>query len=96
MDKKTGTIITAVVGVIALLCCTIPLCLLGISFFAEVDWEDFTGLDVDYIPPGWGTLPCCISILVLIVPLLLWVLMVRGKNGDRAVKLPAEEWPESA
>ena len=75
MTKQTGTIITIVAGVLAFLCCTIPLCLLGIAIFAElIPWS---------IEAAWGIAPCCLSILVLVVPLLLWVFLVRGKeNGS--------------
>ncbi|MBE9472345.1 MAG: hypothetical protein IMY75_09595 [Chloroflexi bacterium] len=33
------------------------------------------------MPPTWGIAPCCLSILVLIVPLLLWLFLVRGKGN---------------
>jgi len=32
------------------------------------------------IPVAYGVAPCCLSILVLVVPLLLWVFLVRGKG----------------
>jgi len=42
------------------------------------------------IPPAYGIAPCCLSILVLVVPLLLWLFLVRGKGNAAAV----EEYPE--
>jgi hypothetical protein len=84
MSKQTGTVITIVVGVLALLCCTIPLCIGGIAIFAGLgDWStDFgPGPQTGNIPPTYGIAPCCLSILVLVVPLLLWLFLVRGKEN---------------
>ena len=36
------------------------------------------------IQPAYGIIPCCVSILVLVVPLLLWVFLVRGKKDNLA------------
>ena len=36
------------------------------------------------IPPASGIAPCCLSILVLVVPLLLWLFLVRGKEDIAA------------
>lgn len=83
MTKQTGTIITAVVGVITLLCCTIPMCIGGAMIFAGLgDWNTEFGQTAQSgaIPAGYGVAPCCLSILVLVVPLLLWVFLVRGKE----------------
>jgi len=84
MTKQTGTIITIAAGVLAFLCCTIPLCLLGIAIFAElIPWSSDVTSQTGPIEAAWGIAPCCLSILVLVVPLLLWVFLVRGKeNGS--------------
>jgi hypothetical protein len=77
MTKQTGTIVTIVLAALTLLCCTAPLCSAGIAFFAGAG-ED--------LAPGWensqwvGIAPCCLSILVLVVPLLSWLFLVRGKE----------------
>jgi hypothetical protein len=40
------------------------------------------------IPAAYGIAPCCLSILALIVPVLLWVFLVRGKEDNT---IPTEE-----
>ncbi len=93
MTKQTGTIITIVVAVLTLLCCTAPLCSGGIMIFAgQGEWSTEFGPNTQAgeIPPAYGIAPCCLSILVLVVPLLLWLFLVRGKGNAAAV----EEYPE--
>ena len=83
MSKQTGTIITIVVGILTLLCCTIPLCIGSIAIFAGLeDWSTEFGprTQTGPISPAFGIVPCCMSILVLVVPLLLWLFLVRGKD----------------
>lgn len=87
MDKKKGTTITIIVGIITLLCCTTPMCLGGIGIFTGTGtWTTTIGLDTQTgdIPIAWGALPCCLSILVLVVPLLSWIFLVRGKEDDES------------
>ena len=84
MSKQTGTVITIVVGVLTLLCCTIPLCIGGIVIFAGLgEWsaEFGPGAETGNIPPAYGIAPCCLSILLSVVPLLLWLFLVRGKEN---------------
>ena len=84
MTKQTGTIITIVVGILTLLCCTIPLCFGGVMIFAGLgEWNTEFGptTQTGTMPPTYGIAPCCLSILVLIVPLLLWLFLVRGKGN---------------
>jgi hypothetical protein len=78
MTKQTGTIITIVLAALTLLCCTAPLCSAGIALFFGAGEE--LGPDVE-IPPGVGIAPCCLSILILVVPLLAWFFLVRGKEN---------------
>jgi hypothetical protein len=83
MTKQTGMTVTIVVGVLTLLCCTLPMCVGGIIIFAGLgEWSaDFgPSSQSGAIPPAYGIAPCCLSILVLIVPLLLWLFLVRGKE----------------
>ncbi len=88
MTKQNGTIITIVVAAITLLCCTAPLCSWGISFFTElVDWTDIIGSNV---PTAIGIVPCCLSILVLVVPLLCWLFLVRGKGETTGMEIEEE------
>ncbi len=85
MTKQTGTIVTAVVGVLVLLCCTIPLCIGGFMIFAGLGtWNAEFGSNAQtgVIPSAYGIAPCCLSVLVLVVPLLLWVFLVRGKENN--------------
>ncbi len=92
MTKQTGTIITVVVAVITLLCCTAPLCSWGITFFTEwIDWSDITGISV---PAAVAIVPCCLSILVLVVPLLCWVFLVRNKGEAPEMEMEMEMEPE--
>ncbi len=84
MTKQTGTTITIVVGILTLLCCTIPLCFGSAMIFAGLgEWNTEFGptTQTGTMPPTWGIAPCCLSILVLIVPLLLWLFLVRGKGN---------------
>lgn len=77
MTKQTGTIISIVVTALVLLCCTGPLCGVGIGIFAGTEeWSS----DLE-VPPAWGIAPCCVSILVLAIPVLAWVLLV-GRGQD--------------
>ncbi len=85
MNKQTGVIITVVVSILTLLCCTIPLCIGGSLILAGVgEWSTEFGpsTQTGAIPPAYGIAPCCLSILVLIVPLLLWLFLVRGKENN--------------
>jgi len=84
MTKQTGTIITIVVGILTLLCCTIPLCSGGLMLFAGLgEWTSEFGPDMQAgeIPAAYGIAPCCLSVLVLVVPLLCWLFLVRGREG---------------
>ena len=85
MTKQTGTVITVVVGVLVLLCCTIPMCIGGFMIFAgQGTWNTEFGpsAQTGAIPTAYGLGPCCLSILVLVVPLLLWLFLVRGKENN--------------
>ncbi len=87
MSKQTGTIITVVVGVLMFLCCTIPLCIFSIVTFVGGLENVSPEYGAGSIPPALGIVPCCLSILVLVVPLLLWVFLVRGKESDTDVTI---------
>jgi hypothetical protein len=92
MTKQNGIIITVVVAIITLLCCTGPLCSAGIAIFADVGtWSSEFGAysNSGEIPQAYGIAPCCLSILVLIVPLLCWLFLVRGK--DETLEMGIEE-----
>jgi uncharacterized BrkB/YihY/UPF0761 family membrane protein len=92
MSKQTSTIVTIVVGVLTLLCCTMPLCVSGILILAGLgEWNTEFGpsSQTGAIPSAYGIAPCCLSILVLVVPLLLWLFLVRGKE-DAIPTFPGE------
>jgi hypothetical protein len=94
MTKQTGTIITIVVGILTLLCCTVPLCSAGLMLFAGLgEWtsEFSPDMQAGEIPATYGIAPCCLSVLVLVVPLLCWLFLVRGRE-DAVV----EEYIEGA
>jgi hypothetical protein len=80
MTKKTGTIITIVVAVLTL-CCSATFCGSGIWTMVSLAQE----MDV---PGGIGGIGICLGVLVWVVPVLLWVFLVRGKED-------APEVPES-
>jgi hypothetical protein len=83
MNKQTGLTVTIIVGVLTFLCCTLPLCLAGMMIFADLgEWSTDVGgtTGAGTIAPAYGVAPCCLSILVLVVPLLLWFFLVRGKD----------------
>ncbi len=87
MTRPNGTIVTVIIAAFTLLCCTVPLCVGGIMLLAGLgDWSSTLGTNVrtGTIPPAAGIAPCCLGILVLVVPLLCWLFLVRGK-GDTAV-----------
>jgi len=90
MTKQTGTIITIVAAIITLLCCTAPLCSMGIFIFTGPEWSSELGMQTDTIPPAAGIAPCCLSILVLIVPVLCWLFLVRGKEDTTGIEVEEE------
>lgn len=93
MTRQNGIIITIVVAVITFLCCTGPLCSAGIAIFADVGtWNTNLGpySDSGTIPQAYGIAPCCLSILVLIVPLLCWLFLVRGKEDTPGMGVEEE------
>ncbi len=93
MTKQNGTIITIVVAIITLLCCTGPLCSGGIAIFADIGtWSGEFGSysDSGSIPPIYGVAPCCLSILVLVAPLLCWLFLVRNKEEPTGMEMEEE------
>ncbi len=85
MTKQTGTTITIVVGIITLLCCTAPLCIAGVGILADLGtWNTQIGevTQTGKIPQYYGAVPCCLSVLTLAVPLLLWLFLVRRKQDQ--------------
>jgi len=76
MTKQTGTIITIVVAVLTL-CCSAVCCASGIvTATSGGQW-----LDDIYVEPYYGVPVICLGILVWVVPLLLWLFLVRGKES---------------
>ena len=81
MTKQTGTIIT-IVAVVLTLCCSMTCCLSGIITAASGGgYVSELGI---YVEPLFGIGPCCLGLLVWVVPLLLWLFLVRGKKEDTA------------
>lgn len=86
MTKQTGKTITIVVGIITVLCCTAPLCAVGAGILADLGtWNTQIGeaTQSGKIPQWYGVIPCCLSILTLAVPLLLWIFLVRRKQNGQ-------------
>ncbi len=74
MDRQTGITITIVLAVLTL-CCSTTCCISG----AFMTIDQGAALDT-YIEPIWGMIPLCLSVLIWIVPLLVWILLVRKKE----------------
>ena len=72
MSKQTGTIITIIVAVLTL-CCSATCCASGI--YTVVDNQNT--LDIE---PYAGIPVICLGVLVWVVPLLLWLFLIRGKE----------------
>ena len=88
MTKKTGTIITIVVAALAL-CCFTVFC--ASSIITAASGRQYVDALEIYVEPWWGLFPCCLSILVLVVPLLSWLFLVRGKqDGARGIGIEEE------
>jgi hypothetical protein len=92
MTKQTGTIITIVVAVLSL-CCSSFCCLLGGGIlFGGGEWSTDLGIpQAGQIEPIYGGGPCCLSILILVVPsLLCWLFLVRGKEDTMGIEMEEE------
>ena len=72
MTKQTATIIT-LIGVALALCCSVTCCASGVFIVAD---EGYT-LGIE---PTWGALPICLGLLAWVVPLLMWIFLLRGKE----------------
>ena len=81
MTKQTGTIITIVVAVLTL-CCSAFCCLSGgVTLLGGGEWSTDLGTpETGQIEPLYGIPIICLGVLVWIVPLLLWLFLVRGKD----------------
>jgi hypothetical protein len=77
MDKITGTTITIIVAVLTL-CCSAACCASGIYTTASGgQWSDVLNTYVEWY---YGLPVICLGILVWLVPVLLWIFLVRGKT----------------
>jgi len=92
MSKQTGTIITIVAAVLTL-CCSSFCCLFGtITLVGGEEWSEDIGVPQSgQIEPALGIPVICLGILAWVVPLLLWLFLVRGKeNGGMGEGNPTE------
>jgi hypothetical protein len=71
MDKKTGTIITIVGAVVALCLC------LGCAG-GGVGWALSDSSEIQPL----GFILLCPALLIWLLPILLWVFLVRGKEDE--------------
>ncbi len=87
MSKQTSIIITIVVAVLTL-CCSSCCCLFGgITLFGGGEWSTALGVpETGQIEPLYGIPIICMGILLWVVPLLLWLFLVRGKENAVAVE----------
>jgi len=79
MTKQTGTTITLVVAILTL-CCSLTCCAAGI--FILIDQNQT--IDIDAEPYVAGIPTICLGVIVWIIPLLLWLILVRGKEEPSA------------
>ena len=80
MSKQTGMIITIVVAVLTL-CCSSFCCLSGVAtLLGGQEWSSELGYG--QIEPVYGVPVICLGILLWVVPLLLWLFLVRGKEDS--------------
>ena len=94
MTKQTGMIITIVVAVLTL-CCSSFCCLSGAGTLLG-GGECSTELGVPQtgqIEPAYGIPVICVGILLWIVPVLLWLFLVRGKE-DGVEEYTPEDYTE--
>ena len=78
MTRQTGTIITIVVAVLTL-CCSMTCCASGIITVASSgQWSDIFGTYIEW----YHSLPVlCLGLMIWVIPLLLWLFLVRGKEN---------------
>jgi hypothetical protein len=83
MSKQTGMIITIVVAVLTL-CCSSFCCLSGVAtLLGGGEWSSELGYpESGQIEPVYGVPVICLGILLWVVPLLLWLFLVRGKEDS--------------
>jgi hypothetical protein len=83
MSKQTGMIITIVVAVLTL-CCSSFCCLSGVAtLLGGGEWSGELGYpESGQIEPVYGVPVICLGILLWVVPLLLWLFLVRGKEDS--------------
>lgn len=84
MTKKTATILT-IVGALLALCLSLTCCGVG-AYNAYQTMNDGQGLTgsgptVSYLLSAVGL---CLGILIWLLPLLLWIFLVRGKSDEGA------------
>ena len=82
MSKQTGIIITIVVAVLTL-CCSSTCCLFGgLTLFGGGEWSRELGFPQSgQMEPVYGVPIVCLGILLWVVPLLLWLFLVRGRDN---------------
>jgi len=92
MSKQTGMIITIVVAVLTL-CCSSFCCLFGgITALGGGEWSEEIGIpESGQIEPILGVSTICLGILAWVVPLLLWLFLVRGKENAAEENVWGEE-----
>jgi len=77
MNKRTGTVITILVAVLTL-CCSTTCCLSGL--YTSASGGQWVNSLNTYVAWYYGLPVICLGILVWLVPVLLWVFLVRGKK----------------
>ena len=93
MDKKTTGIIATVASVLLCGCPGVLLCILGIG--TALGAGTYTlGDQVGYMPPTYGYVFLCLSLILIAIPIVVGTLMLRKKPG--ASTSPDEPLPPVA
>jgi ABC-type uncharacterized transport system permease subunit len=79
MTRQTGIIITVVLAVL-IACPSVFCCLFG-ALTAAGQGTATLGEQTANIPPAYGFVFICVSLIGLIVPVVSWFLLVRGKTA---------------
>jgi hypothetical protein len=87
MDNKTKGIIATVASVLLCGCPGLFLCIFGAATAFGGGTYEFGG-DAGSIPPTYGYVFLCLSIILIIIPVVVGVFMLRPKPSASGENLP--------
>lgn len=95
MDKKTTGIIATVAAVLLCGCPGIFLCIFGI--IAAVGGGTMTlGDTTQPMPPTYGYVSLCVSLILIVIPIVVGFFMLRKKPEDAGLVPPSEPLPPAS